>query len=50
MSECPFAEACNPGLDNFILKQPPKSISILGRTGWTEAYTRVDEGGGGLMA
>lgn len=29
---------------------PPKSISILGQTGWTTAYARNDEGGGGLMA
>ena len=29
---------------------PPKSISIMGQTGWNSAYTRQDEGGGGLMA
>lgn len=46
MSECPFKNICagNKGL------QPPKSISILGQTGWTSAYTRKGDGGGGLMA
>lgn len=29
---------------------PPKSISILGQTGWTTAYTEIGIGGGGLMA
>ena len=45
-SECPFTNICQ---ENRKL-QPPKSISILGKTGWTSAYTRKDEGGGGLMA
>lgn len=27
---------------------PPKSISIMGQTGWNSAYTRQDEGGGGF--
>lgn len=43
---CPFQEICQ---ENRNL-QPPKSISILGQTGWTTAYSRKDEGGGGLMA
>lgn len=43
---CPFKNIC---IDNRYL-QPPKSISILGATGWTTAYARKDEGGGGLMA
>ncbi len=46
ISECPFKEICQ---ENRYL-QPPKSISILGQTGWTTAYARKDEGGGGLMA
>lgn len=46
ISECPFKDICG---DNRFL-QPPKSISILGQTGWTTAYTKRDEGGGGLMA
>ena len=46
ISECPFKDVCN-GNRNL---QPPKSISILGQTGWKTAYARKDEGGGGLMA
>ena len=46
ISVCPFKNICK---ENRNL-QPPKSISILGQTGWTTAYTRKDEGGGGLMA
>jgi hypothetical protein len=46
ISVCPFINICE---DNRYL-QPPKSISILGRTGWTSAYAKKDEGGGGLMA
>ena len=46
ISECPFKDICQ---ENRYL-QPPKSISILGQTGWTTAYARKDEGGGGLMA
>ncbi len=46
IKECPFKDICK---DNRYL-QPPKSISILGQTGWTSAYARKDEGGGGLMA
>jgi len=48
--ECPFIEVCKPREKNFKKLNPPKSISILGRTGWTTAYTKKDEGGGGLMA
>lgn len=29
---------------------PPKSISIMGQTGWNSAYAKQNEGGGGLMA
>ena len=45
-SECPFKDICKENRN----MQPPKSISILGQTGWTTAYARKDEGGGGLMA
>lgn len=41
-----FSEICGES-KNLM---PPKSISILGQTGWTTAYARNDEGGGGLMA
>ncbi|MBR3412831.1 MAG: hypothetical protein IKG81_09095 [Bacteroidales bacterium] len=46
IKECPFKDICQ---ENRNL-QPPKSISILGQTGWFSAYARRDEGGGGLMA
>lgn len=45
-NECPFKDIC----DGNRFLQPPKSISILGQTGWTTAYAKRDEGGGGLMA
>lgn len=47
---CPFAIACKPRDDGFIMLQPPKSISILGRTGWITAYAHDGVGGGGLQA
>lgn len=46
--ECPFKNICTQ-TDSFFLR-PPKSISIKGRTGWETAYTRKNEGGGGLMS
>ena len=45
---CPFAQICKEYGHMSLL--PPKSISIRGRTGWTEAYTTKGNGGGGLMA
>lgn len=50
ITQCPFIIACKPNLPEFRKLNPPKSISILGRTGWQTAKTRRDEGGGGLMA
>lgn len=50
INQCPFIEVCNPSSAEFRKLNPPKSISILGRTGWDSARTRKDEGGGGLMA
>ncbi len=50
VTQCPFIAACNPRSDKFRKLNPPKSISILGQTGWESARTRHDEGGGGLMA
>ncbi|MBO7061654.1 MAG: hypothetical protein J6W54_11265 [Fibrobacter sp.] len=48
MEECPFKKIC---ISNGTKKlQPPKSISISGRTGWTSAYSEKGHGGGGLMA
>lgn len=50
IKECPFVNACNPKSKTFRKFNPPKSISIMGQTGWETAYIRKDEGGGGLMA
>lgn len=46
LDKCPFTEICG----NNKKLMPPVSISILGKTGWTSAYTRSNEGGGGIMA
>lgn len=46
LEQCPFKDICG---ENKKL-MPPKSISILGQTGWTTAYTEKGIGGGGLMA
>lgn len=45
---CPFKGICDK--NNKKRLQPPKSISILGKTGWTSAYAEINCGGGGLMA
>lgn len=50
LEECPFITVCCPQSENFIKLNPPKSISILGQTGWDSARTRRNEGGGGLMS
>ncbi|MHA1223734.1 MAG: hypothetical protein ACTSP3_10925 [Candidatus Heimdallarchaeaceae archaeon] len=50
IEECPFIDVCKPKSEKFIKLNPPKSISILGRTGWQTARTNSGEGGGGLMA
>ena len=46
MRKCPFADIC---ADKKHM-MPPKSISILGQTGWQSAYSIKGQGGGGLMA
>ena len=43
---CPFVDICG----NNKKLMPPKSISIMGQTGWTSAYAKQGEGGGGLMS
>ena len=48
ITECPFKEICDS--NNYKNLQPPKSISILGQTGWTSSYTEKNNGGGGLMS
>ena len=37
-------------LEAQVQLNPPKSISILGQTGWETARTTKTEGGGRLMA
>lgn len=44
--KCPFIDIC---ADKKYM-MPPKSISILGQTGWQSAYSIKGQGGGGLMA
>lgn len=46
IDRCPLSEICADKKD----RMPPKSISILGQTGWQSAYTKTGQGGGGLMA
>jgi len=46
---CIFESACRPKADDFKKLSPPKAISIIRRTGWTESYAYKDEGGGGMM-
>ncbi len=50
IKECPFVPVCDPRAPQFRKVNPPKSISILGKTGWETARARKGEGGGGLMA
>ncbi|MFH0999849.1 MAG: hypothetical protein V1783_03320, partial [Bacteroidota bacterium] len=50
IKECPFATVCEPRTSDFKKLNPPKSISILGQTGWESARTKSEEGGGGLMS
>lgn len=46
IKQCPFKHIC--GANRKLM--PPKSISIMGQTGWTTAYAERGIGGGGLMA
>ena len=48
--ECPLTKVCDVKSPNFRKFNPPKSISILGQTGWESARAMKSEGGGGLMA
>lgn len=50
LQECPFEIVCKSKTNIFKKLNPPKSISILGQTGWESAKTKRDEGGGGLMS
>ena len=46
---CIFETVCSPKSGEFKKLSPPKAISIIGRTGWTDSYAYKDEGGGGMM-
>jgi hypothetical protein len=46
---CIFESACRPKSPEFRKLSPPRAISIVGRTGWTDSYANKDEGGGGMM-
>ncbi len=46
---CIFESVCRPKASDFRKLSPPKAISIIGRTGWTDSYAYKDEGGGGMM-
>jgi hypothetical protein len=50
IKECPFVTVCKPKEASFKKLNPPKSISILGQTGWDSARVLSGEGGGGLMS
>jgi hypothetical protein len=47
---CIFETACRPKDATFKMLVAPRSISIKGQTGWTQAYSDRAEGGGGLMS
>jgi hypothetical protein len=47
---CIFKPVCKPRSAMFKKLSPPMSISIKGRTGWTQSYSYRDQGGGGMMA
>lgn len=50
LKTCPFESICGSKTDSFRKLNPPKSISILGQTGWESARVSANEGGGGLMS
>ncbi len=45
---CIFENACKPKTEAFRTLNPPKSISIKGRTSWTNSYAYRERGGGGM--
>lgn len=46
---CIFENVCKPKIEDFHALNPPKSISIKGKTSWTESYAHRERGGGGMM-
>lgn len=47
--KCVLETTCMPKTDGFRKLSPPMSISIKGRTGWTQSYAYRGQGGGGMM-
>ena len=47
-NQCPFKQICDKYGNKYLM--PPKSISIMGQTGWSTAYAKENAGGGGLLA
>jgi len=46
---CIFENVCKPKTEEFHALNPPKSISIKGKTSWTNSYAYRERGGGGMM-
>lgn len=46
---CPLEIACGPKHPTFRPFDPPKSISVLGQTSWTNSTADSELGGGGMM-
>jgi hypothetical protein len=46
---CIFENVCKPKAEEFRALNPPKSISIKGKTSWTSSYAYRERGGGGMM-
>ena len=46
---CVLEAVCEPKGEDFHALNPPKSISIKGRTSWTSSYAYRYKGGGGMM-
>jgi hypothetical protein len=46
---CIFSRVCQPNGSGFVEFDPPKSISVRGRTGWTSSLSDRTRGGGGMM-
>jgi hypothetical protein len=46
---CIFWQVCQPKRSGFVEFDPPKSISVRGRTGWTSSLSDGTRGGGGMM-
>jgi hypothetical protein len=46
---CIFENTCRPKSPEFRALEPPKSISRIGQTSWTNSYSDIEKGGGGMM-